>query len=165
MDRAARESMDRKAARLASQQQAKRSRSSRGGGGGYDQNGYNDDRMYDGASGYSDMNSKRNRASSDFDRRKKSRGPLENIQASSLERSFFERVKQNCDEIGPEVWNEFVQCLSLYNSGVLEQADLLLLVAELLSKNDDLYDEFKVSEYIIVSLPLLPTPLPPSPVA
>ena len=43
-----------------------------------------------------------------------------------------------------DAWNEFVQCLSLYNAKVFDQAELLTMVGDMLGENPDLYDEFKV---------------------
>ena len=74
---------------------------------------------------------------------KKARGTIDGLQCSSTERYFFERVKRTLD-VGRGAWGEFVGCLGLYNSSVLEQADLLGMVGSLLAGHDELLDEFKV---------------------
>ena len=52
--------------------------------------------------------------------------------------------KDTLNMISRDAWNEFVQCLSLYNAKVFDQAELLTMVGDMLGENPDLYDEFKV---------------------
>lgn len=64
---------------------------------------------------------------------------LDSLNATSLEKAFFERVRTALQEASPGGWQEFVQCLNLYNSGVVQQGELLTLAGELFAGDEELY--------------------------
>jgi histone deacetylase complex regulatory component SIN3 len=47
----------------------------------------------------------------------------------SAERKFFDQIREVLANQSPEIWNEFVKCLDLYNRGALNRRGLLLLVS------------------------------------
>jgi len=62
----------------------------------------------------------------------------------TTERRFFDQVREVLSSQSPEIWNEFVKCLDLYNRGAINRRGLILLVTELFGpQNSDILDELK----------------------
>lgn len=69
-------------------------------------------------------------------------GSVDRVQVSSFkELNLFYTIKKRLVKQG--IYNDFLKCLRLFSDCVIDRLELILLVSDILSGNDDLLDRFK----------------------